>query len=212
MSQNSTARGADAGTPDDIVSRRLVLRPMPADFLLASARSHSLEELSVLIGLQVATAWRREQDLAALRLSDLLADPDYLPWSVRAVALRDSGEMVGHAGFHSRPAPDYLAPYADDAVEIGYTIYPRHRRQGYAREALTEMLRWAHVEYGVPRFVASVSPDNLPSCSLLAGAGFRRVASFIDDIDGLEYVMLLDPPALERLLARPRSRAKGSQT
>ena len=30
--------------------------------------------------------------------------------------------------------------------------------------------------------------------------GFRRIASFIDEVDGLEYVMRLDPPALRRLL------------
>jgi hypothetical protein len=45
-----------------------------------------------------------------------------------------------------------------------------------------------------------VRPDNLASCSLLASTGFRRIASFIDEVDGLEYVMRHDPPALRRLL------------
>lgn len=184
----------------DIVTPRLVLRQMAPAFLRASAEASPQERLSELIGLHVAADWRHETDLAALRLGDLLADPDCLPWSVRAVALRDSGEMIGHAGFHSPPAPDYLASYAAEAVEIGYTIYAAHRRRGYAREALVALIRWAHAGHGVPCFVASVSPDNLPSCALLASAGFRRIASFIDDVDGLEYVMLLDPPALELLL------------
>ena len=108
--------------------------------------------------------------------------------------------MIGHTGFHTRPAPDYLAPYAADAIEIGYTIYPPYRRQGYAREALEAMIRWAHQAYDVPRFIASVSPDNIASGALLARTGFRRIASFIDDVDGLEYVMLLDTPAVRRLL------------
>lgn len=153
-----------------------------------------------MLGLCVADDWLPETELAALRLQDVTADPASLPWSVRAVALRDGGEMIGHAGFHSRPAPDYLALYAEDAVEIGYTIYPLHRRQGHARDALVALVRWAHVEHGVPCFVASVSPDNLPSCALLAGVGFRVIASFIDDVDGIACVMRLDLPEVARLL------------
>jgi RimJ/RimL family protein N-acetyltransferase len=173
---------------------------MSAGFLQASAEGCGVQELSRLIGLSVAEEWLAETDLAALRLTDLRVDPEYAPWSVRAVALRDSGEMIGHAGFHTRPAPQYLLPYAPDGVEIGYTIYPSHRRRGLGREALVALLRWAHLDRGVPRFIASVRPENLASCSLLTSTGFRRIASFIDEVDGLEYVMRLDPPALRRLL------------
>lgn len=184
----------------DIVAPRLVLRTMTGEFLASTVDAHPRDALSACIGLEVAADWLQERDLALLRLTEVLADPGYLPWSVRAVALRDSGEMIGHAGFHTRPAPDYLAPYAADAVEIGYTIYPRHRRQGYAREAVEAMIRWAHQAHEVPRFIASVSPDNIASGALLARTGFQRIASFIDDVDGLEYVMLLDAPAVRRLL------------
>ncbi len=194
------ARPACAFLAVDIQTPRLLLKPMSADFLRASAEGAGVQLLSPLLGAAVAPDWCAEHDLAALRLADLTADPEYAPWSVRALVLRDSGEMVGHAGFHTRPAPDYLAPYARDGVEIGYAVYPPYRRQGYAREALQALLRWAHVEHGVPRFIASVKPDNIASCTLLAATGFFRIASFIDDVDGLEYVMRLDPPALRRLL------------
>lgn len=193
-------RPVHARSAVNIQTHRLMLMPMSADFLRASAEGASVDLLSRLLGVSVASDWCAEGDLAALRLADLMADPDYAPWSVRALVLRDSGDMVGHAGFHTRPAPDYLAPYARDGVEIGYAVYPPFRRQGYAREALQAMLRWAHVEHGVPRFIASVKPDNVASCALLAATGFFRIASFIDDVDGLEYVMRLDPPALRRLL------------
>ncbi len=176
----------------DIRTSRLILRPMPADFLRASTEGGTTARLSALIGLNVAADWLPEGELAARRLGDLQIDPDSLPWSVRAVALRDSGDMIGHAGFHSCPAPGYLAAWAPDAVEVGYVIYPPHRRQGYAHEALVALIDWAHVEADVPRFVASVRPDNLPSCALLARVGFRCIASFTDEVDGLQHVMLLD--------------------
>jgi len=165
---------------------------MPADFLRVSAEGGTSARLSALIGLNVPADWLSEAELAALRLGDLRLDPDSLPWSVRAVALHHSGEMIGHAGFHSRPAPGYLAAWAPDAVEVGYVIYAPHRRQGYAHEALVALVRWAHVEQGVPRFVASVSPANPASCAVLARVGFRCIASFTDEVDGLQHVMLLD--------------------
>ena len=42
---------------------------------------------------------------AVLKFSDaeLLADPHYLPWSVRAILLKETREMVGHLRFHTRP-------------------------------------------------------------------------------------------------------------
>ena len=186
----------------DIRTSRLILRPMPADFLRASSEGGTPARLSALIGLNVPADWPPEAELAALRLSDLQLDPEGLPWSVRAMALRHSGEMIGHAGFHSRPAPGHLAAWAPEAVEVGYVIYPPHRRQGYAHEALVALIHWAHVEAGVPRFVASVCPENPASCALLARVGFRCIASFTDVLDGLQYVMLLDRPRLVDLSGR----------
>jgi GNAT superfamily N-acetyltransferase len=155
--------------------RNLAAHPATdAGKLPARRRQKALRQarLSALIGLNVPADWLSEAELAALRLGDLRLDPDSLPWSVRAVALHHSGEMIGHAGFHSRPAPGYLAAWAPDAVEVGYAIYAPHRRQGYAHEALVALVRWAHVEQGVPRFVASVSPGQ---SGVLRSAGPGRV-------------------------------------
>ena len=37
--------------------------------------------------------------------------------------------MVGHVRFHSRPDPDYLRPYAPNAVEFGYVVFTAYRRR-----------------------------------------------------------------------------------
>jgi len=63
------------------------------------------------------------------------------------------------------------APAAGGVVEIGYTIVPSRRRQGYASEAAAGMWRWA-ARHGARVLRASISPDNGPSLALIHKAGF----------------------------------------
>jgi [ribosomal protein S5]-alanine N-acetyltransferase len=98
---------------------------------------------------------------------------------------------VGHAGFHTRPDPVYLAPFTDRGVEMGYTVQPSHRRRGYAREAVEGMTAWAR-SHGVDRFVLSIRPDNTASTAMAAALGFRVVGGADDSEDGWEEIWLLD--------------------
>ena len=100
--------------------------------------------------------------------------------------------MVGHVRFHSRPDPDYLAPYARQAVEYGYVVFAAHRRRGYAEEALVGLMRWARQTHGVDRFVVTIEPGNAASIQLAAKLGFTRIGEHVDPVDGIEYVYLLD--------------------
>ena len=81
----------------------------------------------------------RARWLWRLRLDQMAADPGRARWMVRQAVVGDNGLVVGHAGFHGPP---------DEAgmVEIGYSIAPDFRRRGYARSALTELLRRAAAE------------------------------------------------------------------
>jgi RimJ/RimL family protein N-acetyltransferase len=99
---------------------------------------------------------------------------------------RVSGTMVGHIGFHSPPCPEYLAKIAPDAVELGYTVYPRYRRQGYATEAALALMHWAYARHNQRCFFLSISPQNLASMAMAQALGFAACGSHIDDEDGLE--------------------------
>jgi [ribosomal protein S5]-alanine N-acetyltransferase len=177
----------------DVVSARLVLRSMTPAFLSASARG--LRQIDGLLGLTVAGAWFDEDSLARQRLADLGEDPRYAPWSLRAIGLRATDQMVGHIGFHTRPGPAYLAAIAPSGVELGYTVYPPFRRRGYAREAIVAMMAWARAQ-GVPRVVVSVAPGNAASQALAVSLGFVRVGGHMDEIDGYEDILLLEGAAL----------------
>jgi RimJ/RimL family protein N-acetyltransferase len=73
-------------------------------------------------------------------------------------------------------------------VEVGYSIDPRFRRQGYARAALRALLERAAAEPGVRTFRATISPDNAASRDLVLAHGLVAVGEQWDDEDGLEII------------------------
>jgi len=121
------------------------------------------------------------------RLGMVRADPDALDWLTRLMVLRDTGQAVGHVGFHEPPHPQGW-------VEVGYTVFPEHRRRGYAEEAVRGLFDWACGERGVCRFRASVGPWNRPSLALVRKLGFEQTGVQVDELDGEELVFEVDWP------------------
>jgi len=121
------------------------------------------------------------------RLGMVRADPDALDWLTRLMVLRDTGQAVGHIGFHEPPHPQGW-------VEVGYTVFPEHRRRGYAEEAVRGLFDWACGERGVCRFRASVGPWNRPSLALVRKLGFEQTGVQVDELDGEELVFEVDWP------------------
>jgi RimJ/RimL family protein N-acetyltransferase len=51
-------------------------------------------------------------------------------------------------------------------------------------------MRWATESHGVRTFVLSIRPDNIASQALAAKLGFRRIGLHVDDVDGVEDVLV----------------------
>jgi len=151
---------------------------------------HDLAGAGRILGVPIPDGLLDSTDVMSLRLKQLEADPTLQPWLLRAMVLRERRVMVGHIGFHTAPGEEYLRPYAPGGVEFGFTVYPPFLRQGYAREASKALMGWAHQVHGVTRFVLSIRPDNAASQALAAGLGFVRIGSHIDDVDGLEDILV----------------------
>ena len=150
--------------------------------------------MQALLGARVPADWP-EQRFAQLFLTKLREAPNLAPWLARALVLRSEGRMIGHAGFHSAPAPQYLAEFLPGGVEIGYTVFASERRRGYAREAVVALMEFARRERPeLTGFVASISPDNEPSLALVRGLGFAKIGEHDDPEDGLEHVYGLREP------------------
>jgi ribosomal-protein-alanine N-acetyltransferase len=163
---------------------------MTPAFLRASL-DRNVEEASATIGLTLPDTWPDIPGILALRLQQLEADSGLQPWLLRAISLRESGEMIGHIGFHTAPGAEYLDEWSPGGAEFGFTVFPSHRRKGYAREASEALIKWAHEVHGVTSFVLTISPMNHPSQALAASLGFARIGEHVDDVDGIEHILSL---------------------
>ncbi|MEI5098151.1 GNAT family N-acetyltransferase [Streptomyces sp. PmtG] len=124
------------------------------------------------------------------RADQLAKDPSAAPWITRAAVSEPDGTVVGDAGFHGPP---------DEAgvVEVGYTVVPQYRRQGYARAMLRALLVRAAYEPGVRTVRATISSDNAASLATIAGFGFTRVRETGNEHDGLHIVFEIPVDAIE---------------
>lgn len=174
-----------------IETPRLLLRTLPPA-ALAALVAGDRAEASYLAGCDMAAFPDEERPIAAVRLKDVEADPDYLPWSLRVMALKPDLRFVGHFNFHTKPNADYLKELAPGAVEMGYFVLAGFRRLGLAEEAALGMMDWAARSHGVTRFVVSISPENAPSVAMARKLGFARIGSHIDEEDGYEDILARD--------------------
>lgn len=173
-----------------IVTERLRLIPMTVPFLQSSLAG-DLGAAGNLLGATIPEDWLSSQPVMALRLRQLRRNPALQPWLMRAMVHIESDSMIGHIGCHDAPGAAYLQPNVPNGVEIGYTVFFAHRRQGYAREALAGLMQWAHNEHAITQFVLSISPQNEPSRRIAHHFGFVHKGVVEDDEDGPEDVFVL---------------------
>jgi RimJ/RimL family protein N-acetyltransferase len=117
----------------------------------------------------------------AVRADQVLDDPASAAWITGVVWDPDRRLTVGRAGFHGPPDGDGM-------VEVGYSIDPQFRRQGYARAALRALLARAEADPAVRTFRATIAPDNVASRDLVLAHGLVEVGEQEDEEDGLEIV------------------------
>ena len=117
------------------------------------------------------------------RLKQLETQPEAADWIARAVLAQPGSDevVVGYAGFHGPPD-------ADGMVEVGYTVDPQYRRQGYAKAILAALLERAAAEPAVQVVRATISPDNVGSLATVASFGFVQNGEQWDEEDGLELI------------------------
>ena len=169
-------------------SRRLDLPLMPAvllDAVIAGDRSAMAQLAQYSIPDAFAAGAGASEPIDAerlrflrLRREQLARDPARYPWSLRAIVLRPQRRMVGFVNFHGAPGINDIS--APDALELGWSVFPEHRRKGYATETARALMDWATEIHGIRRFISATTPDNLPSLRVHEKLGFVRTGEIVD--------------------------------
>ena len=131
---------------------------------------------------------RRRKRPARLLLDEKLCDQESLTQAFREIVSEGVYELLtlNTATFVFNPGD--APPDEHGMIEIGYSVLPRFRGQGYATEIAHIMWSYAAHHPDVRVLRANVRPDNEPSRRIIEGAGFVKVDEEIDPEDGLEYV------------------------
>jgi len=163
---------------------------MTQSFMEALQRG-DLDAVSAELGARVPEWLATDmEDFLVYRLGQVREDPSVRGWLGRSMVFAEldrSRVVVGSIGFHG-------APDEENKLEIGYRVDPAYRNRGFARESATAMYAWANEKHSVSTFVASVSPDNIPSLNLIDEYGYVLIGEQIDEIDGLELVFEMHWP------------------
>lgn len=148
-------------------TNRLNLIPFSLD--LKKAAIHDPSELAEMIGVRVPENWPGRDLAEALPLfvTDMEKDPAGSVWD--GIIIHKADEVIiGDIGFMGGPDEEGI-------VEIGYSIIPEYRAQGYATEMAHCLITWAFQEQGIKVITAQCLNDNIGSIKVLEKVGMRRI-------------------------------------
>ena len=148
-------------------SRRLTLVAGTADLVRADLAGR--EHLAAALNADVPGEWPPElYERASMRMAlDLLEDPSEHGWSVWYLLTKkhDPPRVIGICGFKGKPD-------RAGSVEIGYSVLPPYRIQGYATEAVARLVGWAFSHQNVAEVVAETLPHLRQSIRVMEKNGF----------------------------------------
>jgi RimJ/RimL family protein N-acetyltransferase len=187
-----------AGPPTDptmtgvLRTARLTLRPATAADTEATWAFRRLPEVAEwLTGTPESLEGYRE----------LFTRPDRLASTV--VVELASGVVIGDFMLRREDAWAQLEvaeAARDRQAELGWVLDPAYGGQGYATEAVRELLRYCFTELGVRRVHANAFLDNDSSCRLMERVGMRREGHAVREslhrsgrwLDTVTYALLAD--------------------
>ena len=168
---------------ETLYTKRLIIRPFTMDDLL---EAHQLLDQDIQwAGPSFSLEQRRQNLQREISLAHWVdSGKDY---GYRAIVLKENHIIIGICGF----VPGFYSPeqqalflpqlFGDErgkpskfsifALEIGYALSSHHRGQGYAAEAIKEILKYAFGTLKVDRVFASTNRSNTGSIALMKRLG-----------------------------------------
>lgn len=117
-------------------------------------------------------------EVVATVLAGVLAEHERLPAGLGSFAAvpRAGGTPLGWLAL--RPPSSTGIEHEQDAIEVGYRLFPSAWGLGYATEGVRALIRHAFTAVGVPRVVATTMTVNIASRRVLEKAGLRLARTF----------------------------------
>ncbi len=96
-------------------------------------------------------------------------------WVQYAVALKSENELIGDCAIKLQQPDSRI-------VEIGMTISTEHQKKGFAKEAMSGIIKWLFSEKEIQRIQETTDAENIASIQMLKSLGFRQEGHFIENI------------------------------
>ena len=151
-------------------TRRLDL--FPCSVQVAQAVTRNRRDLEPVLGVRVPDGWPAPdlEEFLPAYARELQSDPSLLGWGIWLIVHRTAQAVIGDLGFKGRPD-------GAGTVEIGYSVLPAYRGQGFASEAVRALVDWALAHQDVRRIAAECSADNGASIRVLEKLGMQRLGT-----------------------------------
>jgi ribosomal-protein-alanine N-acetyltransferase len=148
-------------------TKRLQLVPFTLELMRATLRGR--DTLGKALGVEVPSTWPGPDLAEAIPgfIAQMEREAAEFAWDWLIVH-KEERVVVGDVGFMGGPK--------EGIAEIGYSIVPEYRNQGYATEATLSLIHWALQQREVLRVTAQCLNDNLGSIKVLEKIGMRQLA------------------------------------
>ena len=135
-----------------IETSRLTLVPFSLDMMKATIADK--DRLATLLAIAIPVSWPGPEMADALPVfaRNLEKEPQASTW-IGLIIHNTDKTLIGDIGFHG-------APDEHGTIEIGYSIVPEYRNQGYATEMATALINWAFQEPGIKVITAQTLKEN----------------------------------------------------
>ncbi|HET8949050.1 MAG TPA: GNAT family protein [Solirubrobacteraceae bacterium] len=156
---------------DDIVTGRLVLRPLQLEDVPAFAAYRRHPDVARFQSWDTTYSEADAERLVAGQAGVDLGDPG--PWLQIAAVDRVTGELCGDCAVR-------VATDQPQTAEVGVTLAPARQGGGLAAEALGAVVTRLFQHHGIHRVYAQGDDRNVPVQRLLERLGFRCEARLVD--------------------------------
>jgi len=196
MMAGMTASLGDLSWP--VRSRRLTIRP---------ASAADLEDIWEIRRLESVARWMTSLSANLDEFRTRIGDPEQLG---KTLVIEVDGVIIGDLMLAIEDAWSQ-AEVVDQArgvqAELGWCLSPDHKGNGYATEAVSELIRICFECLGLRRVIANCFADNEASWRLMERLHMRRETHTVREslhrsgewLDGLTYALLADEWRARRL-------------